>query len=325
MKLACFLVAMALMNIALQAQNSLGSSDDVARIALASYVPQQIEKMPEEARSLLQNKLNQVASQNGMGGNSKNERFFITCNVAVLTRDITPSVPPMTALTLEITLYIGDAVDGKKFSTVSKSIVGVDQNETKAYIDALRKLKPTDPAIKNFVEEGKAKIIEFYNSQCDFIINEAKSLAGQGKFDESLSKLSSVPTVCKDCHHKIHGLVPGIYQQKIDNECKKILTQANSVWKSKLNLEGADAASKLLKNIPPGSSCAGDADRLVDEISKRVFELDKREWDFKLQVYQDGVDLEKAVIQAARDIGVAYAENQPDVIYNYETTVLLWW
>jgi hypothetical protein len=63
---------------------------------------------------------------------------------------------------------------------------------------------------------------------------------------------------------------------------------------------------------------------LVDKISKRVFELDKREWDFKLQQYKDGVDLQKAIISAARDIGVAYGNNQPDVIYNYESTLVLW-
>ena len=325
MKLLISLALLSLISVTALAQNKLGSSDDQARISLASYVPKQIEAMPAEARSLLENKLSQVASQNGMGGSSKNERFFITCNVAVLTREITPSVPAMTALTLEITLYIGDAVDGKKFSSVSKNLVGVDQSETKAYIDALKKLKPSDPAIKNFVEEGNVKIIEFYNSQCDFIITEAKSLSGQGKYDQSLSKLASVPTVCKDCYQKLHGLIPGIYQQKIDSECKKILNEANGIWKSKQNLEGADAASKLLKNIAPGSSCSGDADKLVGDIAKRVYELDKREWDFKLQVYQDGVDMERAVIDAARDAAVAYAENQPDVIYNYETTVLLWW
>ena len=70
---------------------------------------------------------------------------------------------------------------------------------------------------------------------------------------------------------------------------------------------------------------SGDADKLVGDIAKRVYELDKREWDFKLQGYQDGVDMERAVIDAARDAAVAYAENQPDVIYNYEATVLLWW
>lgn len=306
-------------------QNSVGKSDDAARITLAAYVPKQIDQMPEAARSNLSNKLTQVVTQNGLGGKASNERFIITANINVISKEMTPTAPPMQAFVLEITLYIGDAKEGTKFSSVSIQTKGLGESETKAYIDALKKIKPADPAIQNFVEEGKVRIMEFYNSQCDFIITEAKSLSGQGKFDEALSKLASVPTVCKDCYQKLHGLIPGIYQQKIDSECKKILNEANGIWKSKQNLEGAEAASKVLKNIAPGSSCSADADKLVGEIAKRVYELDKREWDFKLQVYQDGVDMEKAVINAARDIGVAYANNQPDVIYNYETTILSWW
>jgi hypothetical protein len=38
---------------------------------------------------------------------------------------------------------------------------------------------------------------------------------------------------------------------------------------------------------------------------------------------QDGVDIQKATIKAARDIGVAYGNNQPDV--RYETVIYGWW
>ena len=58
-------------------------------------------------------------------------------------------------------------------------------------------------------------------------------------------------------------------------------------------------------------------------MTKRIKEIDQREWDFKLKEQQDVVDLEKATIQAARDIGVAYGENQPDVVY--ETAIYYWW
>jgi hypothetical protein len=36
---------------------------------------------------------------------------------------------------------------------------------------------------------------------------------------------------------------------------------------------------------------------------------------------QDDVDIQKATIKAARDIGVAYGNNQPDVVYK----VYGWW
>jgi hypothetical protein len=59
---------------------------------------------------------------------------------------------------------------------------------------------------------------------------------------------------------------------------------------------------------------------LTAEISKRVKELDKREWDFQLKQHQDDVDLQKASIKAVRDIGVAYGKNQQPT-YHVHT----WW
>jgi len=97
-------------------QNNLGKSDDGARIVLSTYIPDQIEGLTPIIQSNLANKLSQIASANGMGGAS-NSRFIITPNVSVLTKDITPTAPPMHAYTIEVTLYIGDGIDGTLFSS----------------------------------------------------------------------------------------------------------------------------------------------------------------------------------------------------------------
>ena len=198
------------------AQNDRGSLNDAARITLAAYVPQQIDKMPDAARSILANKLNQIVTQNGMGGAANNERFIITANVNVISKDLTATAPPMTALVLEVTLYIGDGFVGTKFSSTSISVKGVGESETKAYISALKGISPTNSNIQSFVGNGKSKIIEYYNSKCDFIIKEAQTLVSQNNFEEAIFKLTSVPEVCKDCYDKCMDAVGPIYQKQID-------------------------------------------------------------------------------------------------------------
>ena len=83
------------------AQNNEEKMDDVVRITLVPYVPKQIEGMPVPAMKNLENKLNQIAIKSGMGGKSIDGRFIITANVSVLTKDITPTAPPMHAYTIE--------------------------------------------------------------------------------------------------------------------------------------------------------------------------------------------------------------------------------
>jgi hypothetical protein len=303
-------------------QNTLGKSDDAARITLAAYVPQQIDKMPDAARSILANKLNQIVTQNGMGGAANNERFIITANVNVISKDLTATAPPMTALVLEVTLYIGDGFAGTKFSSTSISVKGVSESETKAYISALKGISPTNSNIQSFVGNGKSKIIEYYNSKCDFIIKEAQTLVSQNNFEEAIFKLTSVPEVCKECYDKCMDAVGPIYQKQIDRECKSKLMEANTAWNAAQDSYGADTAGGILAQIDPNASCYKEALALSNKIAQRIKEIDQRDWKLQLKEQQDNVDIQKATIKAIRDIGVAYGNGQPKTVtYN----VRGWW
>ena len=304
------------------AQNTLGKTEDLGRIVLNSYVSPQIEGLPASAERMLSNKMSQIASANGLGGSALNPRFIITPNVAVITKDITPTAPPMHAYTLEVTLYIGDGLDGTKFSSTSMELKGVGTNETKAYMSALTRINPNNTDIQAFVEQGKSRIVEYYNSRCDLIIKEAQSLEAQQKFDEAIYKLSGVPEVCKECFEKCMDAVAPIYQKQIDRDCEMQLTKAQNAWSGGQNEQAADEAAGYLSNIEPAAACYPKAGALSKSIAARIKELDKREWNFKLKEQQDDVNIRKATITAARDIGVAYGNNQPKTVtYN----VRGWW
>lgn len=303
-------------------QNNQDKADDASRIALETVVSDQIEGLTPSAQSNLVNKLNQIATKNGMGGGSSNNRFIITANVAVLSKDITATAPVMQAYTLEVTLYIGDGFEGTLFSSTSVTLKGVGETETKAYLAALKNLKVDDPKYQTFITNGKNKIIEYYNSKCDFLLKEADMLASQNEFEAAINKLVSIPEVCKECFDKAMEKVGPIYQQQIDRQCKIDLTEAKNVWSSNQNSDGANQASFYLGRIDPNSACFSEVQQFSNLIAKRIIELDQREWNFKLKQQQDGVDIRKATIRAARDIGVAYGNNQPKTVtYNYRG----WW
>jgi hypothetical protein len=304
------------------AQNDKGKSDDLARIALNTYIPDQVEGLTPSARNSLETKLSQIATANGMGGSAFNPRFIITANVVVLTKDITPTAPPMQAYTLEITLYIGDGFEGTKFASYAVTLKGVGENESKAYMAALRNLKTSDPQYQTFLEKGKTKIIEYYNSRCDFIIKEAQSLASQSQYDAAIYKLTGVPEVCKDCFDKCMDAIAPIFKQRIDKDCLVRLAAANNIWSANQDVNSANSAGEVLAFIDPQAACYKEAQALTQKMAKRVLEIDKREWNFKLKVQQDDVDITKAAISAARDIGVAYGNGQPkSIVYNTRG----WW
>lgn len=296
-------------------QDASASSDGASRIALTAFVPQQVENMPEAARSMLSNKLSQVISQNGLGSSGINSRFIITANINVLTKDITTTAPPMIAMTSEITLYIGDGFDGKKFASTSVTVKGVGTNEAKAYIEAIKGIKPADPAIQGFVNDGKTKIIEYYQKNCDMIMKDAQTKASMDNYEEAIYILTSVPNASKECYDKSMAAVVPLYKKYIDKDCKVKMGQAKTAWAASQNYAGAENAAFYLAEINPDAACYKEAMTLTQEIARRVKEVDNREWAFTTKTTSD-------MIKAYRDVGVAYGNGQPkSVTYN----VRGWW
>lgn len=243
------------------AQNNAGKMDDISRIALEAFVPNQIEGMPASAKANLENKLKQIAAKNGMAG-GMNSRFIITANVTVLTKDITATAPPMQAYTLEVTLYIGDGIEGKAFSSTSVTLKGVGETETKAYMAALKNLKVTDPKYQAFLEEGKNKIVQYYNTQCDFILKNAQTLAGQDQYDEAITTLVTVPDICKECYDKSMDAAVEIYRQKIEKDCQLNISYAQT----EIAANHWNEALSYLAGYTPDMDCYSNVQDLIVQI-----------------------------------------------------------
>ena len=304
-----------------RSQNSLGSADDFARMEIANYVPEQIS-LTNEARSLLSNKLEQIVTGRGMGAANGTSRFIITCNVNVLNKDVTPTTPAMHSYGLEVTFIIGDGIEGQKFASLSKNIKGIGPSETKAYVDAFKQLKPSDKSFDSFVEQGKTRIVEYYNSRCDFLISQAKMMESKNDLLGALDLLGGVPQICKECFDKCMNAIGPIYQKFIDRQCRIELSNARNSWNASQDRAGADQAAEYLARIDPNSVCYEEAKQFSNSVAKRILELDKREWNFRLKQQRDAVNLESERIRAVRDIGVAYGTGQPkSIVYN----VRGWW
>tara|TARA_Y100000766_G_scaffold151189_1_gene129920 strand:- start:1122 stop:2237 length:1116 start_codon:yes stop_codon:yes gene_type:complete len=240
-------------------QNNKGKTDDFGRIALQTVVPENSEA-PAAAARILKNKMTQITTKNGLS--SLGNRFTMYPQIDILTQDITSSAPPMHAYTLSVTMYISDLETQTIFSSTNLTLKGVGKNETKAYISALKMLNGNRPEIKGFVEEGKNKIIEYYNSQCDFILKDATAAASRKEYDKAIYELLLVPDVCKDCYMKALDLTSDIYMQKLNNECQEMLAKARV---AKSNDKYEEAATHL-SPILPDVECYADAQSLLKEI-----------------------------------------------------------
>lgn len=298
------------------AQNNLGSADDQDRIAIDVLVPPQVEDIPDQAQALLENKLMEVAVKNGLGGSGPSPRFVLTAKMTVLTKDVTPTVPPMEAYTFQIYLYIVDCVDQIVVSTTTISSKGAGNNKNKAYLQGLRGINTSNSELERFMKTGKQKIIEYYNSRCDFVLAKANSLAAQNQFQAAIATLSGIPEVCKDCYMKSLEQIAPIYKDYIDHDCQVFMNMAQSIWASNPTAAGAADAGAVLCLIDPDSKCYGDTKGLISKMEQKVQKDEIRDWKFMERVWGDNVAIEKLRIKAYRDIGVAFGNNQQPTYNN---------
>jgi hypothetical protein len=248
-----------LMSLSVGAQNNLGKTDDVGRIAIKTIMPD-IPDISAAGERILLTRMTQIASKNGLA--SYGSRFIMYPRVDVITQDVIPSAPPKYAYTLNVSLRIADNMTQTIYSTTDITLKGVGNNETKACISALKGLSYKHKDVKDFIEEGKNRIIEYYNSQCDFIIKEAEALAGKKEYDKAIYTLITIPSICKDCFMKGQDVSVEVFKQKMENECMQNIADARAA-KAK---DDYDLSASYLSGILPDVSCYDDAQLLLKEI-----------------------------------------------------------
>ena len=282
-------------------------------LPISVYAADNSENFPEGAKAMIENKLTQLLTRNGIAGLDYMGQFVLTVTTTPLDKDIIAGPPMKISEKMEMNLYIVDAYAKTIFSSTSFTVRGLGETENKCYLNAISRMPLQTPQIAQFIQEGKEKIIGYYDHEGEALIKKAQHLAKQKKYDEALFWVALIPQQSK---HYDAALAAGqaIYQQYINNECNVNLAAARQAWAAHQNANGAKAAGEFLAKILPDAACYGDAMALYKEIKGKVLD----DWKFEMKQYQDGVDLEKQRIEAARAVGVAYGTHQPSKEVNIE-------
>lgn len=145
-------------------------------ISLTIAKAAQKEELPSQVQEILGNRLAAAVAAQGGVANSNFTPFFITAKANTLYKETLSGPPVSTALTVQLTLYIGDAVGRKVFSTLTVDAKGVGTNINRAYINAFRAINGKNVKMQEFIREGKEKIISWYNSNYRQILIKAQKV-----------------------------------------------------------------------------------------------------------------------------------------------------
>lgn len=279
---------------------------------LRVVVPAQVEPLDATSEQLVRNKLRQIVVSNGIVGGSDASPFAITASVDVIDKEVVSASPTKYIYVLNVNLYIVDTQNQKIYSSATIEVRTAGNSSTKAYVNGIKELSPSNAEVKACIEKGKNKMLSYYDNNYKNIIKQARTLATLRNYEEALFYLMSVPVCCKG-YDEAMAEVKDVYQQYVDRQCDENLAQAQAAWMSGFTMENAAVAGVFLSEIYPDAACYEDAQQLVREIKKHMGE----EWKFELKRWDDIADIEAQRLKYSREIAIAFANNQPDQVVSF--------
>jgi len=271
--------------------------------------------VPVAAVNVLRQSLNRIAVSNGLTTDSPTTPFVLTVHCDVMDKSNLPGPPVQTVYNLGLTFYIADTYTRKMFSTAYLPLNGVGTGEVKSYINAFKGINAGSSEIKSLINEGKSKMMAYYDSQYKDIIKEAKRLASLKNYEEALTMVLSIPSCSKGGDEATkYGLQ--LYTTYLDRMNLYLLNQAKAAWAAGQDKDTALEVCAMLAKIDPDAACYAEAAKLMKEVKAQV----RSDIDLDMRVkYNDEIKLESDRIAAMRAIGVAYGNGQKPT-----TTNLMW-
>ena len=277
-----------------------------------SVIQPERNEIPQEAAKQLENKMHQLITANGIADTDPNGRFVITAKSYIVTKDIVVGAPQRISQKIDFTFMIGDIIENKVFESYTFSAIGIGINENKSYINAITKMKTNNPQFTAFVEKAKEKILQYYVARCEQIILEAKQQAANHDYQQAIYQLMQVPNIC-DCAERCQNLMIEYYDAYTESTAAELLNEAKSKWASAPNADGAAMAADVIAKIPAGTKVQSELDALIAEINQKLREDEKRDWEFKMQQYNDEIARQKrefALRKEKQDADIAYRDRQ---------------
>lgn len=295
---------------------ALGSYAADCEIAMGIAPISEGDKVDAKVARSLQAKLKSALTYVGVAAGDYDCQFFIAGRFDHAFSDQAGGVGGKVLVKTDLQLAICDGEGQKVYATTTIPLKGVGNTDQQALVKALSGLNARNPEFANFVENAKAKIINYFNNNYKTYISKANLALKARNYDEALYWSTAIPECCNG-YAEAMALSNSIYTDKINYDGDMLLAQAEGAWAADPTSKGAAEAYSYLSQIDPSAACWAKAKALGQKISATV----KEDYDFETkEKYRDSVALEKQRIQAAKEVGVAWAQNQPKtVVKNY------WW
>lgn len=278
-------------------------------IAISLLMPPPSSDLDEKSILYLQNKLNQLITGAGFSAAGNNHSFVMVPSCLLIEDNfVETGMSKIYQVKLEVTLLVKQTENNVLFSSFNTTQSGSGESRSAALVNAIGKIQnqSTINSIKEFLVEANSKILNYYSSACEDIINKADVYISTKEYDQAIGLLSTIPISVKSCYTEAKNKISVAYNLYQDQKCGQLLQQAKSFIAQREYGEGLN----YLAQISPSSSCGTAANSLIESTAKLVSEREKEDWERFNQERKDAIEIEKLKINSIKSIAEAYYKSQ---------------
>ena len=241
------------------------------KIALTPMASDALE-LPSAAKNSLQQKLTQMALQNGMA--AQDGDFVLTASYTVLDDLVAPTDVAQYVVKIEVMFYVVNLIEDLIMAENSCIVKGNGPSRDKAFQKAFNAINPRSPEALELINSAKDNIVAYYTDRSEVLMGKANSFAKAGQYSYALAVLDPIPD-CVPAYKEISALKDEIFAKWIDTEAESYLAEA----KRCIAMGYYEDAFNAILSVNPLSSKFKDAEALSKEIDKRIIAAEKAEAD----------------------------------------------
>ncbi len=204
-------------------------------------------------------------------------RFLAVGSVIPLNEEMIPGTPPMIGFRTEVSVAFLDGVSGATFAEYSAEATAVGRNREDASRNIARSLRLSGESWRSAVETAQENAVEFFERQCDLILEEADVATAAGDLERALVNLASVPQEASACKSRSNKKQLEVFEEFQRRICAADFAQAFSLWAIDKSRDSAAQVGATLAMIPAGSPCFDEAFGLLDEVAATIEAYDRGE------------------------------------------------
>lgn len=273
-------------------------NDYLGKITLSVVMDQQTEALYPTQKSKIESKVISLVSRYGISGQGYGANFIINPRLEIYDEQLVEGMRNLYVVTVELNLFIKQAKANIIYSTYNKQLKGTGYSKNEAITNAISQINGNDPDVKIFIEEGKNKIIAFYNSKCNDIITEADKYAAMDEYERSIAILMSVPVEASPCNQKIKEKSVSIFKLYQKKKCQSQIQEAKALSVQKAYSQ----ALQTLTFIDPSSACFTESKTIMSQIQSKMDTEEQRAWEKDKERMKNQVEIEKYQTDAMKNV-----------------------